>query len=141
MEPEKKIYKLDELNQMSHEALVEAYLILASYTMELLSRIMSMQDDYDALAESVRESESIFEQLAKMLPSLLTQLNRLEARVFGTHSTSYSNTVNKKLKRAKVLEIMQAINLRSKQFWSYTGLISMLTCAKFTRYINLLVQG
>lgn len=112
MEPEKKIYKLDELNQMSHEALVEAYLILASYTMELLSRIMSMQDDYDALAESVRESESIFEQLAKMLPSLLTQLNRLEARVFGTHSTSYSNTVNKKLKRAKVLEIMQAIKER-----------------------------
>ena len=112
MEPEKKIYKLDELNQMSHEALVEAYLILASYTMELLSRIMSMQDDYDALAESVRESESIFEQLAKMLPSLLTQLNRLEARVFGTHSTSYANTVNKKLKRAKVLEIMQAIKER-----------------------------
>ncbi|MBQ1348237.1 MAG: transposase [Aeriscardovia sp.] len=107
MEQPIKIHCADELNTMNHQDMVDAYILLASREEELVAQISLMEKDYKMLLSDKKDADALIEKLAQMLPNILTQLSRLEKRVFGKHSRSYSNILGKKLTHKELFLTMQ----------------------------------
>ena len=112
MEQSIKIYDCSELSAMPHEAIVAAYCLLASSEKEHVTIITQMKADYALLAKEKKEADAVIAKLAKMLPSILTQLERLETRIFGKQSKSYSSVINKNIKYKELFDLMQSIKDR-----------------------------